>query len=168
MAFALTMFLQRGFSEVSVSFLFSSASSSGVSFGAFFWSSPQKPMTIFLQNPGSSSNPGIKAKAFLFQIHKTERKKNTANSNTFLKQLKPKNIFSANTKIKLKYHHDIKCKLLVLSTFYFQFIILLLNPNIWFNVHSFLSTIPQTPAQSVQLVKLNMCEKEISINLEKV
>lgn len=50
----LTTFLHSGFSEVSVSFLFISASSSGVSLTAWLCSSPQKHITAFLHRPGSS------------------------------------------------------------------------------------------------------------------
>lgn len=50
----LTMFLHSGFSEVSVSFRFSSASSSSVSLTCWFCSSPQKPMTSLLHKPGLS------------------------------------------------------------------------------------------------------------------
>ena len=55
MALALTTFLQRGTSEVSVSFLWSSSSSSGVILAAFCCSRPQKHITAFLHKPGSSS-----------------------------------------------------------------------------------------------------------------
>lgn len=55
MALILTTFLHSGFSEVSVSFLFISASSSGVSLTVWFCSSPQKHITAFLHRPGCSS-----------------------------------------------------------------------------------------------------------------
>lgn len=51
----LTTFLHSGFSEVSVSFLFISASSSGVSLTVLLCSSPQKHITAFLHRPGCSS-----------------------------------------------------------------------------------------------------------------
>lgn len=54
MALPLTMFLHRGTSEVSVSFLCSSACSSALSLAAFCCSRPQKLSTAFLHKPGFS------------------------------------------------------------------------------------------------------------------
>lgn len=41
----------------------------------------------------------------------------------------------------------------LLLTFCFHFRVVLINPVLWFDVYSLLRTVPQTPAQSIQLKK---------------
>lgn len=145
MALTLTTFLHRGFSDVSVSCFFSSACSSGLSSGAFFWSSPQKHMTAFLQKPGSSS----------FSVTQRLQTKKV----WFLNKNEPnekKKLFQLNVFVFIIHCFSTKSitdTSSLLLTFYFHFRVVLINPVVWFDVYSLLRTVPQTPTQSIQLKK---------------
>lgn len=126
MALALTMFLHRGFSEVSVSFFCSSASSSGLSLGAFFCSRPQKHITAFLQKPGSSSGSAMEDTRAMRKLCWC---------------------LCVNVNVSI-------CVFTVslLITFYFHRTVIV-DPVILFKVHPLFLIIPQAPAQSIELDK---------------
>lgn len=57
-----TTVLHKGFSEVSVNFIFKASSSSLVSFGPFSWSSPQNRSYAFLKHPFSFWGASVSTK----------------------------------------------------------------------------------------------------------
>lgn len=121
MALAFTTFLHRGTSVVSVSCFFSSASSSGVSFGALLSSRPQKHISAFLQQPGFLSESTTQ--------YKTNNGLHLLNVDILV-------CFGC---LNITF---IICAVII---------IIITNPVVLFDVHSLFSTVPQAPAKSVQL-----------------